>query len=246
MINTAIWLLRLDALLDIFFPRSCVQCSGSVEASPYQYICRTCSFKLTLAYPPSCNTCGYPYITDCVIGKDCPHCAELSPSFDRGNTLLIAKEVGRSVIHSLKYRQGLFLIKDLKIILKKLPHLKALIQGATLVPVPLHPTKLRERGFNQSKSFAKVVHGVFKDATTIEELLIRKTYTGTQTKLNRKKRIQNIQGAFELAPQIKLDLNKKYILLDDVFTTGATLNECAKVLKSAGARSVEILSIGHG
>lgn len=150
------------------------------------------------------------------------------------------------MIHSLKYRQGLFLIKDLKIILKKLPHLKALIQGATLVPVPLHPTKLRERGFNQSKSFAKVVHGVFKDATTIEELLIRKTYTGTQTKLNRKKRIQNIQGAFELAPQIKLDLNKKYILLDDVFTTGATLNECAKVLKSAGARSVEILSIGHG
>ena len=246
MLNPAIWRSRLDALLDVLFPRSCVQCSGAVEASPYQYICRTCSFKLTLAYPPSCNTCGYPYITDWIMRKDCPHCTELSPIFEQGHTLLIAKEVGRSVIHSLKYREGLFLIRDLETILKKLPHLENFIRGATLVPVPLHPAKLRERGFNQSRSFAEVVHRVFQEATCIEELLIRKTYTRTQTVLSREKRIRNMRGAFELSPRIKLDINKKYILLDDVFTTGATLNECAKVLKSGGARSIEILSIGHG
>ena len=134
----------------------------------------------------------------------------------------------------------------MKTIVKQLPHLKKIFQNSVLVPVPLHPTKLCERGFNQSLQFANLIHELFKDDTTVAQILTRKKYTRSQTTLSKEKRENNVKNAFELTPKIKLDFSKKYILLDDVFTTGHTLNECSKVLNHSGIQSIELLSIGHG
>jgi competence protein ComFC len=112
--------------------------------------------------------------------------------------------------------------------------------------VPLHPSKLRERGFNQSVQFAQLINDLYQKETKIAQILVRKKFTLTQTQFSREKRAENVKGAFALAPKIKLDFSKKYILLDDVFTTGNTLNECAKVLKRSGIQSIELLAIGHG
>ena len=124
--------------------------------------------------------------------------------------------------------------------------MKKICQEAILVPIPLHPTKLRERGFNQSHAFAQVLQETLNANIQIENALIRIRFTRSQTTLSRELRKKNIRKAFALSPNIKLDFKKKYILVDDVFTTGSTANACAKVLKKAGIRSIELITLGHG
>jgi ComF family protein len=238
--------LSLKAVQDIFFPRSCIQCSGPVEDSPYLYICKNCSGFLILAHPPNCKRCGYPFLADKILSKNCPHCAELNPSYSRGYTLCLAKKTGRQLIHNLKYNNGLYVMKDLESIIQQLPHLKKICQDAILVPVPLHPTKFRERGFNQSQAFAQVLQKTLNANIQVKNILIRTRFTESQTTLSRALRKQNIRNAFALSPNIKLDFDKKYILVDDVFTTGSTANACAKVLKKAGIPTIELITFGHG
>jgi ComF family protein len=149
-------------------------------------------------------------------------------------------------VHNLKYNNGLYLSHDLQSMLQQLPYLKKICQNAVLVPVPLHPTKFRERGFNQSKVFAQVLQKTLNANIGIEEILIRTRFTESQTTLSRALRKQNIRNAFALSPNIKLDFDKKYILVDDVFTTGSTANACAKVLKKAGIPTIELITFGHG
>ena len=238
--------LSLDAIHDVFFPRSCIGCRGPVETSPYAYICKNCSQFLILAHPPNCKTCGYPFLADKILSKNCPHCAELSPNYSRGYTLCLAKRIGRQLIHYLKYNNGLYLIKDLRSLIRQLPHLKKICQDSVIVPVPLHPTKLRERGFNQSQVFAQALQKTLNVNIQIKDILVRTRFTQSQTTLSKEERMRNIHEAFALAPNIKLDFEKKYILVDDVFTTGSTANACAKVLKKAGIQTIELITLGHG
>ena len=233
----------LEAILDIFFPRSCIECSGPVEDSPYRYICKHCaeSLILQIVRPVATHILQIKFFQ-----KNCPHCAELKPSYSRGYTVCLAKKVGRKLVHNLKYNNGLYLIHDLKSILEQLPHLRKICQDAVLVPVPLHSTKFRERGFNQSKVFAQVLQKTLNANIQIADILIRTRFTESQTTLSRGRRKQNIRNAFALSPNIKLDFEKKYILINDVFTTGSTANACAKVLKKAGIPTIELITFGHG
>jgi len=125
-------------------------------------------------------------------------------------------------------------------------HFLDYIQNATLIPVPLHPTKLRERGFNQSERIADMLISTTHNSSTVENLLIRLIYTQTQTKLNQLERYQNVKNAFALGPNAVLIPDQQYILVDDVFTTGSTLNACARILRDAGAIRLKIVTIGHG
>lgn len=140
----------------------------------------------------------------------------------------------------------MYVLKDLSTMVKGSKHYLEYIQNATLVPVPLHPTKLRERGFNQSEEIAQMLVCCTNGNARVEKLLIRKQYTQSQTSLNRSKRCQNVKNAFALAPNTVLNPAKLYIIIDDVFTTGSTLNACARVLRKAGANRLQIATIGHG
>lgn len=120
------------------------------------------------------------------------------------------------------------------------------IHNAALIPVPLHPTKLRERGFNQSERIADMLISTTNGSSTVENLLIRQVYTQTQTRLNYAERHRNVKNAFALAPDTVLIPDKQYILVDDVFTTGSTLNACARILRDAGATRLKVVTIGHG
>ena len=217
-----------------------------VDLSPYDFICSACALEITECRPPACNTCGHPFFGDIFKVKTCPHCTELDPAFDRGKALFIAKGAGRSLIHALKYRCGSYVLNDLYRMVTQAKHYLKYIQDAVLVPVPLHPTRLRERGFNQSERIARMLVRCAGNSTRIENLLIRKHYTKSQTQLNRSERYQNVKNAFTLAPDTVLASSKPYILVDDVFTTGSTLNACAHVLRKAGAKQVKVVTIGHG
>jgi ComF family protein len=234
------------AALDLVFPRSCVHCGDAIEGSPYEFVCSACEKEILPCLPPACKTCGYPFFGAVIGPRVCPHCADLEPVFDEGKTLFIAKGAGRSLLHNLKYQRGFYVLKDLRRMVTTTRHYLEYIQGAALVPVPLHPTKLRERGFNQSERIAEMLAAATTGSSQVEHLLIRSVYTQTQTRLNHAERYRNVKNAFALAPDTVLIPDKQYILVDDVFTTGSTLNACARVLRDAGATRLKVVTIGHG
>jgi ComF family protein len=123
--------------------------------------------------------------------------------------------------------------------------LKNFVRGAILVPVPLHPRRRRVRGFNQARWLAEALLAE-GGAAGIEELLARVRDTPTQTRLNRAARELNMKNAFALQPGAVVKSTSRYILVDDVFTTGATLNACAMVLRQACAEQLDAASLGHG
>lgn len=234
------------ALADIFFARSCVHCQEMVEDSPYDFLCRHCAREIILSSPPACSTCGYPFFGMLAGPQTCPHCVELDPVFDRGQTLFLAKGPARSLIHELKYHAGFYILKDVARMIAAASYYQRYLEDAVLVPVPLHPTKLRERGFNQSEKIAKTLEKASKGRSKVQNLLIRSQYTNTQTRLNRTERQQNVKNAFAMSRDAVVIPTLHYILVDDVFTTGATLNACASVLRESGAQHVKVITLGHG
>ncbi len=235
----------LQPLAEVFFPRSCVHCGDAVEDSDYDFLCRGCSRELYFSTPPSCTTCGFPFFGMLAGPKVCPHCVELDPLFDQGKTLFLAKGPARSLIHTLKYQAGFYVLKDIERMIGETPFFRAYFDGAILVPVPLHSTKLRERSFNQSELIAE---GICRStaAQGVQNLLLRTSYTQSQTRLSRPGRHQNVKNAFALAPDAVVIPDQTYILVDDVFTTGSTLNACAAVLCRAGATRLKVATLGHG
>lgn len=234
------------ALADVFFARVCVHCNEMVEDSPYDFLCRSCSRDIFISAPPACSTCGYPFFGLLAGPKICPHCAELEPVFDQGKTLFLAKGPTRSMIHELKYHSGFYILKDAAKMIAEATYYQRYIDNSIFVPVPLHPAKERERGYNQSEKIACMLAETTDHRSKVENLLIRTEYTQTQTKLNREQRHRNVKNAFALAPDTVVIPNQQYILVDDVFTTGATLNACAQVLHNAGATQLKVVTLGHG
>jgi ComF family protein len=128
---------------------------------------------------------------------------------------------------------------------KKATHFREFLRSAILVPVPLHPAKLRERGFNQSERIAQILLQN-SPAKAIEPILERIQFTDSQTQFDRKDRFQNVKNAFALSAAANLMISSNYILVDDVFTTGSTLNACARAMRDAGAIHLQAVAIGHG
>jgi len=232
--------------LEVFFPRSCVCCGDAVEDSGYEHLCRDCSRELFLVSPPNCRVCGYPFHGLLAGPQTCPHCAELEPLFDEGKTLFLAKGPGRALVHELKYQSGFYILRDIERMVRAAQDYLDYLSGAVLVPVPLHDVKLRERGYNQSDRITEGLARATGGSCRIEKLLLRTKFTQTQTRLNREARHRNVKNAFALAEDAVVIPDQDYILVDDVFTTGSTLNACAAALRKAGANHIKVATLGHG
>jgi ComF family protein len=178
--------------------------------------------------------------------QTCPHCAELNPVFDEGKTLFLAKGPGRELIHELKYHNGAYVFRDIDRLIERAADYRDYLRDAILVPVPLHATKLRQRGYNQSERIAHCLCRSTGGRSEVQELLIRIKFTSTQTRLNREDRNRNVKNAFALSKDAVVIPEQQYILIDDVFTTGSTLNACAAVLREAGALRIKVATLGHG
>ena len=153
---------------------------------------------------------------------------------------------GRAIIHTLKYKSGRWLLPDLVKIGHLLPGYMDFLKDSVLVPVPLHRKRERQRGYNQSLLLAEAFASSLPEQTEVRPLLKRVINTRTQTRLSREKRRQNMKGAFVVKKKYPLESQKRHILIDDVFTTGSTLNSCAKTLKDAGVEKIDILTLAHG
>jgi len=239
---TELWRARLD----IVFPPGCVHCGGLVGDGNFRHLCDQCAKTLFLVKAPHCSTCGHPYFGETEINRSCLHCEELEPEFSEGKTAILLKGPGRSIIHALKYHHGLHVIEDIVKIMRAAPGYVDFIRNAVLVPVPLHSRKLRERQYNQSQLLAECAAKAAEGTARVEQVLRRIVDTESQTFYDRKTRQKNLKNAFALAPDAAINPLLRYILVDDVFTTGSTLNACAAVLRRAGVNTLDALTFGHG
>src|SRR6478736_2562810 len=232
--------------LDVIFPRCCVHCGGLVDGGDYRHLCAACAKRLHIVGPPHCSTCGHPFFGEMAGNRECTHCETLEPRFGQGKTAVLLPGAGRSLIHALKYHDGQHVLQDMAEIMRRTPDYADYLRGAVLVPVPLHPKKQRKRQFNQSRLLAECGVATAGGPATVAALLCLVVNTVSQTHYDRAARQENLKNAFALAPGATINPAQRFILVDDVFTTGSTLNSCAAALRRGGALSLDVVTFGHG
>jgi len=223
-------------VLDLLFPKKCV-CCGKLDF----YACAGCFKKIIFIKQSTCPECGKlsekgRYCLKCRKGKSLKGVI-LATYFEEGPI--------RELVHVYKYN-GVFDIKSLLggFLLEALKR-EGFTEDFVLAYVPLHRKKLIKRGYNQSELLAQEIAKTL-EIEFVRELLIKKKETKSQIGLKRKERLESQKGSFEINTRRKqLIVGRKVVLVDDIFTTGATLNECAKVLKENGVKEVWGLAIGR-
>jgi competence protein ComFC len=235
-----------QALLEILMPGDCPGCGKPVEGGPFRRVCELCAGNIDWICRPFCDRCGLPSTGADMVSRHCPNCRDLQPSFGKGRALFLSTGVGRSFIHDVKYHGDRSLLCDLPALMQHSPEFINHLKNAVLVPVPLHRLRLCQRGYNQSVWIAEAFSACFDIPLRVEQILVRNRNTRTQTRLSREARLTNVKNAFALKPRTRLDKRTRYVVVDDVFTTGSTLDACAGVLLEAGLEQVDVAALGHG
>jgi ComF family protein len=247
-VRRPLWQAWAEGLGDTIFPPVCVHCGALVDsdANGFRSLCAHCAALIDFVAPPHCTICGHPFFGIVEGERVCPHCEGLGPVFAEGRTATLFKGPARALIIELKYHRGLHVLRDIELIFRRSPHVLEFVRDAVLVPVPLHARKARERGYNQAQLLVEALVNAVGGATRAEKLLQREVDTATQTAFDRRTRMGNLKNAFALAPRAAINPAARYILVDDVFTTGSTLNRCAYVLRRVGVVNLGVVTFGHG
>ena len=230
-------------LVSLFYPAHCALCAAPVERD--ETLCRPCLESAPRILAPFCAKCSQPFpgaITDSFI---CANCEDRVLHFDAAVSAFRSRGVVRKVMHDFKYGRQLHLRHLLGRWLAEAMNDPRLAgrRFNFIVPVPLHPTRKRARGFNQAELLALELQRAAR--IPIQNVLQRTRYTTTQTQFDRSERMENLRGAFRLRRGCNVrDL--RMLLVDDVLTTGSTLSECAAVLKKNGALSVHAATAARG
>ena len=230
-------------LVSLFYPAHCALCAAPVERD--ETLCRPCLESAPRILAPFCAKCSQPFpgaITDSFI---CANCEDRVLHFDAAVSAFRSRGVVRKVMHDFKYGRQLHLRHLLGRWLAEAMNDPRLAgrRFNFIVPVPLHPTRKRARGFNQAELLALELQRAAR--IPIQNVLQRTRYSTTQTQFDRSERMENLRGAFRLRRGCNVrDL--RMLLVDDVLTTGSTLSECAAVLKKNGALSVHAATAARG
>ena len=236
----------LRILRDAWFPPVCAHCRALVETPGRRFLCEACARQVHRVQGAHCTTCGFPFFGEAEANRVCPHCFELEPVFREGRTAVLLRGPARTLVLEIKYHRALHLFDEVGLLVREAPEFLDYLRGATLVPVPLHPRKERERGYNQALLLARTFARAAGGGTRVAGLLRRTVDTGTQTRLDRRARQENLKNAFAMASRRPINRDERLVLVDDVFTTGATLNACASVLRRAGGLNLDVATFGHG
>jgi ComF family protein len=230
------------ALLDLLLPSFCLACEKPLGSLPDLLFCPECLPRLHCIESPLCPCCGRVYLVAAGGDHHCGTCLTTGRHFSRARAVFLYQEPLKKVIHRFKYQGKTDCLPSFARFAGNLPQLAGEERPDWIVPVPLHPTRLRERGFNQSLLLARAFFP--KDRRIIPDLLVRLRPTEPQTTFNGAARRANLKNAFAVLQPHRL-AGKKILLIDDVYTTGTTVNECARVLKKAGAAEVAVLTLAR-
>ena len=235
----------IEAALGYVYPNTCQICHQRRAGAEEGFVCSECWQQVRFVRAPFCTRCGLPYEGDITGEFECSNCRDLELHFEFARAAVHARGTVLSVIHRYKYRREVWFEHFLADLLLR-SCMDQLSRGGwdLIVPVPLHPIKERDREFNQARNLARHV-SVKTGITLAPNELKRIRPTVTQTQLTRKERASNVRNAFVAAGRRNLT-GRRCVLIDDVLTTGATTNACARALKGAGAASVCVWTLARG
>jgi len=217
-----------------------------------EYLCRNCLEGLAAVESPLCSCCGLPFESRHGLDHRCGDCSTSPKKFRIARAPLVYEQIFTEVIHSYKYKGKIQLARPLgELLLTAFRLFWDTDSIDVVVPVPLHLKRLRKRGFNQVylliRNWQTIAEQVPLDLSNLQierDIIARNIPTVPQTGLGRRQRAANIKDAFELVDEAKI-IDKRILLVDDVYTTGATVDECARLLLSHGAAHVDVLSLAR-
>jgi ComF family protein len=225
-------------LLTLFFPKRCINCKKFGA-----YLCSDCFVLLDFDVALICGVCG----RNAISGVTHPKC-RTRYSIDGIFASLVYKGLTKKLIYQFKFAPYLYTLSSILVdllyegLIQQEEFTRKYTQGSIFVPIPLHTTRQRERGYNQALILS---HGLSKKlGIETQEVLARTKATSSQVGKTGLERRQNMKGIFNCVKEIPQDTT--IFLVDDVATSGATLNEAAKALKKAGAKAVYGIALAHG
>jgi ComF family protein len=235
----------LNAGLAFVYPEVCQIC-GEARATPEEsFLCAGCRASARFIVPPFCRRCGLPFEGAISNSFECSNCRGQDWPFSTARSAVVARDQMLEIIHRYKYQHALWFERFLAglLIQRARPEI---VPGRWdwIVPVPLHPTKQREREFNQAERLARRLS--LATGVPLKTGFLRRVIpTRTQTLLSREERLANVRNAFVVRDREGVK-GKRIVLVDDVFTTGATTGACAKVLNSAGGQEICVWTVARG
>ena len=236
----------LIGLKDLIYPNYCLACKNKIgQKIREDFICESCQQKIQINKPPFCFYCGRTLDENNREKNTCSECLGVKFDYDRAFSPCKYNGTIKKMIHEFKYSGRDYLGKNLGKIMNnfiKEYNLPVFLMDF-IIPIPLHNTRLRQREFNQAQILSEHIAREF-NKKMLPKVLIRTKATKTQTELSHKERALNIENSFSITnPQLIKD--KNLLLIDDVLTTGSTLNEAAKSLKAAGAKMVLVMTLAN-
>ena len=231
----------LNLIGDELYPTGykCLCCREELSTNTLYAFCDKCMAKLPFNIGHTCVKCGEPIGG---MGEYCVHCKNNLPFYKKNVSVFLYKSPIDGFIRKLKFDNGKYLAETLSNFIAS-EVVKMGVNFDYVIPVPLHPSRKKKRGYNQSELLCtslkrKLLLNVDND------ILIKSRNTLSQAGLSRNERIENLEDAFEVKDKSKIK-GKVLLLVDDVFTTGTTINECSKILLDAGAKEVYSITLAH-
>ena len=227
---------------DLVLPPTCLSCRKPVHQ--LGGLCASCWTGMGFIERPYCERLGTPFVSDEGGTLLSPAAIADPPAYDRLRAVARYGEVSRELVHFLKYGDRLDLACPLGQWMAR-AGAELLIDAHALVPVPLHWSRLLQRRFNQSAMLAQTI-GAAARLPVLDHILVRSRATRPQYGLARSERARNVQGAFQVAKTARVDVKgRNLVLVDDVLTSGATVDACARALRRAGAGRVDVLVLAR-
>ena len=232
-----------DAFLSLIYPPHCALCGSDTVAG--KHLCDRCLEKAARIDAPFCRQCSQPFDGAIEGAFTCSNCEDRHYHFDCAVSCYRSTGIVRELVHRFKYDRCVYLRRPLgEWLAETLEDERILAHSFDyLVPVPLHAARMREREFNQADVLTQLI--AERHGERVLHALRRVRYTTTQTRLDREERRQNLRDAFRVRHSRRVS-GSHLILVDDVFTTGSTVDECARVLKESGAASVRVVTVARG
>ncbi|HYD32241.1 MAG TPA: ComF family protein [Azospirillaceae bacterium] len=243
IVSLSSWPGRLARLaLDTLLPPRCLKCGGPVDHQGG--LCPACWSRLTFLAPPLCACCGLPFEFEVGEGALCGGCVASPPLFRRARAALVYDEESKPLVLGFKRGDQTYAAEPYGAWLAR-AGADLLGEADLLVPVPLHRWRLFRRRYNQAALLALATAKI--SGVALEpRLLVRRRATPSQNRLDRAGRRRNVKGAFAVrAGADGMVRERRIVLVDDVFTTGATVSECVRALLKAGAARVDVLTLAR-
>ncbi|HEY6873397.1 MAG TPA: ComF family protein [Geobacteraceae bacterium] len=234
----------LKAFFDILFPPLCHGCKSFIPDAGELHLCPACLAGSPAIDSPLCTVCGLPFATEGGIDHCCGGCHEEPPPFAAARAAVVFDGPVRELVHRFKYGKKVQHSRPLGLLAaRQLDEFAAASEADLLIPVPLHVKRLRQRGFNQAVLLGEILAKRWRLPLSRNDLR-RIRWTEPQINLSAAQRQGNVRGAFAVHDPAAVR-DRRIILVDDVYTTGSTVAECARTLKKAGAEAVFVVTVAR-